>query len=144
MLHPPPFRLGSRVLELSQTFLGTPSHSSPQFADVSPNCCAKNRRRSFASSRCLPTFQSQAQFGSDCLSSLKFAATNGKGIVEHDFLTGRDNDLDGFPSAEDLWGRLRKAEAIDDNTAEKLLTAYYHLSGRSTKATPCGKEKTNR
>lgn len=30
---------------------------------------------------------------------LKFAyATNGKGIVEHDFLTGRDNDLDVFPS----------------------------------------------
>src|SRR5437870_12825713 len=50
---------------------------------------------------------------------LKFAyATNGKGIVEHDFLTGRDNDLDVFPSAEDLWGRLRQAEAIDDETAD--------------------------
>jgi type I restriction enzyme R subunit len=63
---------------------------------------------------------------------LKFAfATNGKGIVEHDFLTGRDNDLDGFPSAEELWGRLRKAEAIDDKAAERLLTPYYHLSGKS-------------
>ena len=30
---------------------------------------------------------------------LKFAyATNGHGIVEHDFLTGQDNDLDGFPN----------------------------------------------
>lgn len=37
-------------------------------------------------------------------SGLKFAyATNGKGIVEHDFVTGRDNDLDAFPSAEALW-----------------------------------------
>jgi type I restriction enzyme R subunit len=63
---------------------------------------------------------------------LKFAyATNGKGIVEHDFLTGRDNDLEGFPSAEDLWGRLRKVEAIDDKTAERLLAPYYHLSGKS-------------
>ena len=51
---------------------------------------------------------------------LKFAyATNGKGIVEHDFLTGRDNDLDGFPSAEELWSRLRKAEAIDEKAAER-------------------------
>lgn len=63
---------------------------------------------------------------------LKFAyATNGRGIVEHDFLTGRDNDLDGFPSPEELWSRLRKAEAIDDKTAERLLTPYYHLSGKS-------------
>lgn len=31
---------------------------------------------------------------------LKFAySTNGHGIVEHDFTTGRDNDLEGFPSA---------------------------------------------
>jgi type I restriction enzyme R subunit len=63
---------------------------------------------------------------------LKFAyATNGKGIVEHDFLTGQDNDLNDFPSAEDLWGRLRKAEAIDDKTAERLVAPYYHLSGKS-------------
>src|SRR6267378_1700295 len=63
---------------------------------------------------------------------LKFAyATNGKRIVEHDFLTGRDNDLDGFPSAEELWGRLRKAEAIDEKATEQLLAPYYHLSGKS-------------
>lgn len=41
---------------------------------------------------------------------LKFAyATNGKGIVEHDFLTGRDNDLDTFPSAEDLVGAVAES-----------------------------------
>src|ERR1700724_538030 len=44
---------------------------------------------------------------------LKFAySTNGKGIVEFDFLTGKDNDLDGFPSAEDLWNRLCPTEGI--------------------------------
>jgi type I restriction enzyme, R subunit len=63
---------------------------------------------------------------------LKFAyATNGEGIVEHDFLTGRDNDLDTFPSADELWHRLRKAEGIDEKTAERVLAPYYHLSGKS-------------
>jgi type I restriction enzyme R subunit len=63
---------------------------------------------------------------------LKFAyATNGHGIVEHDFLTGRDNDLSGFPSSDELWERLRASEAIDDKTAERVLVPYYHLSGKS-------------
>src|SRR6267378_5453732 len=56
---------------------------------------------------------------------LKFAySTNGHGIVEHDFLTGRDNDLDGFPSAEDLWNRLCTNEGIDQKTAERELAPY--------------------
>jgi type I restriction enzyme R subunit len=63
---------------------------------------------------------------------LKFAyATNGRGIVEHDFLTGRDNDLDSFPSPNDLWTRLRTSEGFDEKTAERVLTPYYHLSGKT-------------
>src|SRR5437667_3992977 len=63
---------------------------------------------------------------------LKFAyATNGHGIVEHDFLTGRDNDLNGFPSADDLWERLRASEGIDEKMVERVLAPYYHLSGKS-------------
>jgi type I restriction enzyme R subunit len=63
---------------------------------------------------------------------LKFAyATNGHGIVEHDFLTGRDNDIDCFPTADELWGRLRTSEGINDATAERVLAPYYHLSGKS-------------
>ncbi len=62
----------------------------------------------------------------------KFAyATNGHGIVEHDFLTGRDNDVDSFPTADELWGRLRTSESINDATAERVLAPYYHLSGKS-------------
>ncbi|MBI2993620.1 MAG: DEAD/DEAH box helicase family protein [Gammaproteobacteria bacterium] len=39
---------------------------------------------------------------------LKFAySTNGQGIVEHDFLTGKQSRLDAFPSPEDLWNRLQ-------------------------------------
>ena len=63
---------------------------------------------------------------------LKFAyATNGEGIVEHDFLTGKDNDLATFPTAADLWSRLRAAENISDDVAERLLTPYYHLPGKT-------------
>lgn len=38
---------------------------------------------------------------------LKFAySTNGEGVVEHDFLTGRETDLDSFPTPGELWSRL--------------------------------------
>ena len=54
---------------------------------------------------------------------LKFAyATNGHGIIEHDFLTGREKELGGFPGPEDLWARLRGAEAISDEVAGRLLS----------------------
>jgi type I restriction enzyme R subunit len=44
---------------------------------------------------------------------LKFAyATNGHGIVEHDFTSGRDNDLESFPSPDELWQRLQQADNI--------------------------------
>src|SRR6266852_8682574 len=63
---------------------------------------------------------------------LKFAyATNGHGIVEHDFTTGRDNDLETFPSPDELWQRLRQTENIPSQIVERLLTPYYHLSGKS-------------
>src|SRR5713226_6667414 len=63
---------------------------------------------------------------------LKFAyATNGHGIVEHDFTTGRDNDLETFPSPDELWQRLKQTENIPSQIVERLLTPYYHLSGKS-------------
>jgi len=38
---------------------------------------------------------------------LKFAySTNGHGIAEHDFLSGRETDRESFPSPEELWTRL--------------------------------------
>jgi type I restriction enzyme R subunit len=63
---------------------------------------------------------------------LKFAyATNGHGIVEHDFLTGKDTDLDAFPAPLALWRRLRKGEGIETKeAADRLLTPYHHLSGK--------------
>jgi type I restriction enzyme, R subunit len=38
---------------------------------------------------------------------LKFAySTNGKGIVEFDYITGIERSVDGFPTADELWMRL--------------------------------------
>src|SRR5215469_1201295 len=63
---------------------------------------------------------------------LKFAyATNGHGIVEHDYLTGSDNDIEAFPTPDELWGRLKQSENISDDIADRLLEPYYHLSGKS-------------
>ncbi len=62
---------------------------------------------------------------------LKFAySTNGHGIVEHDFVTGRDNDLAAFPSPDGLWKRFAKSEKIDDGdeiAVDRLLTPYYRI-----------------
>jgi type I restriction enzyme, R subunit len=63
---------------------------------------------------------------------LKFAyATNGEGIVEFDYLTGLERDLDSFPTPEELWNRLRGGQGLDDEVADRLLTPSHHLSGRS-------------
>jgi type I restriction enzyme, R subunit len=63
---------------------------------------------------------------------LKFAySTNGDGIVEHDFVDGRDNERADFPSPEDLWKRLRDAESISTAASQLLLKPYFHLSGKS-------------
>jgi type I restriction enzyme, R subunit len=63
---------------------------------------------------------------------LKFAySTNGEGIVEHDFFTGKDSDLETFPTPEELWNRLQKAESITPEISERMLAPYYHLSGKT-------------
>ena len=55
---------------------------------------------------------------------LKFAyATNGHGIVESDYITGKERELDTFPSPADLWKRLRAVEKLDDEQiAARALT----------------------
>ncbi|HSB77809.1 MAG TPA: DEAD/DEAH box helicase, partial [Candidatus Methylomirabilis sp.] len=57
---------------------------------------------------------------------LRFAySTNGHGIVEHDYITGRQQPLDGFPSPGDLWNRFRGVEGLtDDKAAEDLLFPF--------------------
>lgn len=63
---------------------------------------------------------------------LKFAyATNGERIIEFDYLTGKERELETFPTPDQLWGRLREAGQISDEVAEKLLTPYYMLPGKT-------------
>lgn len=57
---------------------------------------------------------------------LRFAyGTNGHGIVEHDYTTGKQRALNGFPSSAELWARLRAAEGLaDEKLAENLLFPF--------------------
>jgi type I restriction enzyme R subunit len=62
---------------------------------------------------------------------LKFAyATNGKGIVEFDYTTGLETELDRFPSPQELWTRWIAHEGITDEVIEKLLTPFNDLTGK--------------
>jgi type I restriction enzyme R subunit len=63
---------------------------------------------------------------------LKFAySTNGHGIVEFDFITGKENGLTEFPTPGELWRRLTGNESIPSSIVNKLLAPAYHLSGKS-------------
>lgn len=63
---------------------------------------------------------------------LKFAyATNGHGIVEFDYITGREQEIETFPTPDELWGRITGAEPLAPDAVEKLLTPSYHLGGKS-------------
>jgi type I restriction enzyme, R subunit len=66
---------------------------------------------------------------------LKFAySTNGHGIVEFDYLTGEERELDIFPSPTELWQRLRQDTKLEDEpTANRLLTPYYHQTGKTAR-----------
>jgi type I restriction enzyme, R subunit len=58
---------------------------------------------------------------------LNFAyATNGTSIVEFDFTTGLERELDAFPTPTELWDRLAASENIPDHAAEQLLTPYFN------------------
>ncbi len=84
-----------------------------------------------------PTFKSpgdgiqQAKEYAEIL-GLKFAySTNGKSIVEFDYTTGRETEVDSFPKPQELWSRLVEAEGITDEIVEQLLTPFNHISGKS-------------
>ncbi len=57
---------------------------------------------------------------------VKFAyATNGHGIEEYDFTTGRQSHLERFPSPDELWQRLRAhQELADEAQAQDLLFPF--------------------
>jgi type I restriction enzyme R subunit len=63
---------------------------------------------------------------------LKFAfSTNGKCIVEHDFITGKDTDMECFPTPDELWIRFSQSEGIKPEFAERFLTPCNNLDGKT-------------
>lgn len=57
-------------------------------------------------------------------------STNGKGIVEHDYITGREQKLEGFPAPEELWQRLRGEIGLDnDRDADDALAPLFTQVG---------------
>jgi type I restriction enzyme R subunit len=63
---------------------------------------------------------------------VKFAyATNGKEIIEHDFLTGKESSLSAFPSPDELWCRLQNLiglKGADDQ--QRFLTPSLPIPGK--------------
>lgn len=51
-------------------------------------------------------------------------ATNGRGVIEFDALTGRENERSNLPSPEELFDRYQANEGLSDDDAEQLLTPY--------------------
>lgn len=63
---------------------------------------------------------------------LSFAyATNGHGIIEFDYLTGRESELTAFPSPSELFSRLKAKRDFSEDTVDKLLTPSYHTPGQA-------------
>jgi type I restriction enzyme R subunit len=72
----------------------------------------------------------QAKDYADIL-GLKFAyATNGTGIIEYDFFTSLEKELDHFPSPDELWFRYQQGQGLSTATANALLAPYFHQPGR--------------
>jgi type I restriction enzyme R subunit len=64
---------------------------------------------------------------------LKFAySTNGHGIIEFDYLTGLERELEAFPTPGELWARYCAGQQINrDAIEQKLLSPSQHLTGKS-------------
>lgn len=58
-------------------------------------------------------------------------STNGKGIVEFDYLAGTERVLEQFPTPADLWARLQGAKKLTPDAATRLLTPGYHQPGQA-------------
>lgn len=64
---------------------------------------------------------------------LKFAyATNGREIIEFDFLTGIENKIDRYPTPDELWHRQTAGTPLAGSGAAKtLLQSLDHSTGKS-------------
>ncbi len=63
---------------------------------------------------------------------IKFAyATNGRTILEFDFFTGLERELDSYPSPAALWARYQAGAGLTvEQTAERFLTPFNTTAGK--------------
>ena len=62
---------------------------------------------------------------------LKFAySTNGKSIVEFDFTTGKEAEVEQFPTPSELWKRLSASEGLTEEQGSRLLTPSSTYAGK--------------
>jgi type I restriction enzyme R subunit len=62
---------------------------------------------------------------------LKFAyATNGHAIIEIDYLTGQENEVERFPTPEELWHRLTAHTVLTETTAKPWLEPFHSIPGK--------------
>lgn len=65
---------------------------------------------------------------------LKFAySTNGKEILEFDFITGIEKEIPDFPTPEELWNRLNQTEPVEPEIKETLLKPFYPIPGKTAR-----------
>lgn len=57
-------------------------------------------------------------------------ATNGHTIIEIDYLTGAEQEIDRFPTPEELWQRLVTAKAVPETAAKHWLEPFNLVSGK--------------
>jgi type I restriction enzyme R subunit len=63
---------------------------------------------------------------------LQFAySTNGQSIIEFNYLTGFETEVESLPSPAELWARLVDAGVVDDSVSDQLLTPFHHVPGYS-------------
>jgi type I restriction enzyme R subunit len=62
---------------------------------------------------------------------LKFAySTNGKEILEFDFITGRESKISKFPTPTELWNRLNQFETIKPEIQETFLKPFLTIPNK--------------
>jgi type I restriction enzyme R subunit len=63
---------------------------------------------------------------------LKFAySTNGHGIIEFDYLTAQEREIESFPSPKELWDRLQTNQKLEGDIEKRLLTPSYIQAGKT-------------
>lgn len=63
---------------------------------------------------------------------LKFAySTNGHTIIEFDYITGEERQVDHFATPDELWRRLSESDGLTADIGKRWLTPSYQLSGKA-------------